>query len=477
MQKQNELVSNFLASLVGQSEEDIRSIVQGGLIHLSRREKRKSRAKSDKKKSSKDLIYDEDSHNGSNFDSDSEEDSSGVLKSVNAPAVIHNIKPPRLTSSDESHIIKFHSLFQEYERKIAELNSQGIKARPTALSLCIEAHVLDAICYYDLDLDSSENVSDSVLRQFLFKQDVHNISPAKRKRLTQSVEKELTMPARKGQRAETAVTRLFEKERELRLNPLYASVMSEKYVCSLIVQALKPPAMRASVKRVLSTQAEWASAKKNLKALRRLVLQEAKIQDQLFARQELERTMQLEEDTSDAGRRNQQGDSSKSAKRRKAERLKAEAKRKQSEQDTGVEGATRNDAVNESKRGPRNERVFRCINCGKSGHKAADCSAERRAPEDRTCFRCGKQGHESRNCSSKKQERTGRRAATASNLQLGHELRVDGKCDLPFVYDNGCNTVLMTDAQLQQAKEAGVVVELQSHPAPLNITLAGGQRC
>ena len=34
-----------------------------------------------------------------------------------------------------------------------------------------------------------------------------------------------------------------------------------------------------------------------------------------------------------------------------------------------------------------------CINCGKKGHRTADCKDARREKKDRACFRCGKAGH------------------------------------------------------------------------------------
>ena len=48
------------------------------------------------------------------------------------------------------------------------------------------------------------------------------------------------------------------------------------------------------------------------------------------------------------------------------------------------------------------ERVQKCANCGKPGHKAQECRGPKRERSERTCFTCGKPGHEARFCPEKK---------------------------------------------------------------------------
>ena len=43
-----------------------------------------------------------------------------------------------------------------------------------------------------------------------------------------------------------------------------------------------------------------------------------------------------------------------------------------------------------------------CVNCGKKGHTAANCTEDKKELKDRPCFKCGKPGHRSFECPEKK---------------------------------------------------------------------------
>ena len=72
-------------------------------------------------------------------------------------------------------------------------------------------------------------------------------------------------------------------------------------------------------------------------------------------------------------------------------------------------GEQRRDGGQQRAGGARGDRLpgagqaqeMQCINCGKPGHKAAECRAPKADLSERPCFKCGKPGHMSRDCKAK----------------------------------------------------------------------------
>ena len=62
---------------------------------------------------------------------------------------------------------------------------------------------------------------------------------------------------------------------------------------------------------------------------------------------------------------------------------------------------------------PRDRNDITCVNCGKAGHTAPNCSEAQKDKKDRPCFGCGKPGHESRNCPDKAKRAPPRRPVKA----------------------------------------------------------------
>ncbi len=127
---------------------------------------------------------------------------------------------------------------------------------------------------------------------------------------------------------------------------------------------------------------------------------------------------------------------------------------------------------------------FECYNCGKTGHKAADCRSKSSAPRDDvvrkkedgsplwTCYTCGQKGHKSTTCPQKgkgspvvKKERSAHKVTHAAwgvedNVVVG---QVNGNA-VVFVLDSGASISVVPDS----------VVDEGCYMGSTNITDANG---
>ena len=67
----------------------------------------------------------------------------------------------------------------------------------------------------------------------------------------------------------------------------------------------------------------------------------------------------------------------------------------------GKGGKTWVKKAKDEKTDPQARRPMLCANCGRAGHRAADCKQPRVDPSERKCFTCGKPGHASAQCPEK----------------------------------------------------------------------------
>ena len=109
----------------------------------------------------------------------------------------------------------------------------------------------------------------------------------------------------------------------------------------------------------------------------------------------------------------------------------------------------------------KEKRPMLCANCGRAGHRAADCRQPRVYPSERKCFTCGETGHASAQCPDKP------RAAKALDAEEedGEQTLVLESC-----YDS--------DVEKYQTWEEPVEVsidKLQHHKFIRRVKLSGAQ--
>ena len=363
------------------------------------------------------------------------------------PIMMHSlVEAPVLSTGNLASILEFEKLYVKYEREISALCTQDVKATVKTLASCIEPRVLKSICKYELDLGSDgwKTVDEETLRKHLFKR---RATLSQRERLEQArlLEQALVMTL-KGNNCEGAAIELFEILEEFLGEDEMDEVISVKKQCKLLVAALKPPEVKSGVEALLDDTL-WVAAKTDVVKLRKLVLEECRLQDACWERRPprpLKPAPIQPGAAAGAGKKLNPRDGKKPGGIPKKHRG-----------DQSNERAAPGACFNCKQTGHISRdcpQPTMCGSCGKTGHVRKDCPKT-------ACYNCGKQGHRSRDCTS----------APAAGLKrveggLSSEVRtrrrnavVGRKIEVPLCMDNGADNSTISFGIYKRLQGAGVI--------------------
>jgi hypothetical protein len=192
------------------------------------------------------------------------------------------IDPPMLGSGTSHQVSEFLKLYAEYERKIEQLEFQGISATAIPITSCMSMGALKHICKYRMKLqgDAWKDVKDIEVKSFLLGQkhrSEHEVS-----RIVERLRGTLKMEVSNRVSAVDAATTLFEALEEFKEKN--EDVISEKKICELIIAALRPLTLKSAVMRIMDEIPEWEQASHSVENLYDLVMQEAELSDRMQAR-------------------------------------------------------------------------------------------------------------------------------------------------------------------------------------------------
>ncbi len=190
-----------------------------------------------------------------------------TMPDVRPVAVLsQDIDTPYLRSGTKDAIVVFESEYRAYERKLSSLAAQGVMAKPASIASCIAPAALKLICRHGLQLGSEGwmSVSDDLLRAHLFGRKI----PASDHDVTRAIDKlrsRIVMKTGDGITACDAATLLFESVEELMEET--TALVSEKRVCAIILDAIRPMSLRVAINRIVSDVEDWKGARKSARCI------------------------------------------------------------------------------------------------------------------------------------------------------------------------------------------------------------------
>ena len=396
--------------------------------------------------------------------------------------VHQKVPAPRLTTSSLTAVLAFEKDYVRYERKIEDLAMQGYSASPMPVRSCVEPHVLQYICEYELGRseDDWKTMAETELREHLFgKADALN--QHEKARLAKKVSTELKMECNGGS-TEDAAIKLFENLMKLLGDHGLRAVLNEKRKCTLIREALRPSAFASSVEDLRVTLPEWQNASKDVKLLRRLVLQQAVEWDKVRRAQKPPQT-----------RFAQRGGAARLAERGRGGRGRRfgggfgrgggpplsgannvyAVRGRGGWRGRGVRGGyhrgwhqQRGGAAAQGYGRGRGHYAPRGGGRGGRGGLAPDYS-------DRRCYECNERGHIANNCPTKTAaEKPGKGVRRYRNNSMSAV--VGGKLQVLYVPDTGADMTVLPAAMFERAKAQGAAMRVVEYEPHKEVYLADG---
>lgn len=412
-------------------------------------------------------------------------------------ALLHQLKPPRLTSAQNDAVLQFELGFKVYEQEVAELVSQGHAARATAVSLCVAPHILRYIKQIKMKLSPDEVLSEKALREFLFERTESTMSMEEKKLLIIKVGLQLKMYLGRGGSVVEAAGRLFEKWFEISNDSKVLKVITEKKTIQMLSEALKPASLKAAVKSAMQSMQDWTEAKNDIIRFEELVMQEAKTQDALNERALLEKAL-------DGIPRSGGGEPRPLV----CYRCKQTGHKQQDCTQTrtgeggagfGVNGRSVGGRGNGGRGGGSFDRGR-----GRGGFGGADRGRGRggggfdrgrgrgglggfrgrgrggavTGGSGRKCFKCGEAGHMIADCPSvgRPTPMDEQRGARSFGKKAPDTLLINGEVAVPYLFDTGCDSAVITRHWLKECAKQGMPLHLKPHPSGVVCVAANGDK-
>jgi hypothetical protein len=181
------------------------------------------------------------------------------------------LEPPRLSTSNCDAVLEFERRFNDYQRKVTELSSQGVQATPASLKSCLDVGVLHYLARFVLEKDVGI-VTDDDLKECLFSR-ASAMSESEKTVFARHLEDRIKMNIGLGSTVAAAVD-MFEKL-VTELDGDFATILPERRVCEIVRRALRPRVLREAVERKVSDSPDWDGAADDVNKLQKLVMAEA----------------------------------------------------------------------------------------------------------------------------------------------------------------------------------------------------------